>query len=116
MGKDKYFSVFIKYGHVLYCFFLFCLLPFERIREKRENKTHVKISHSRVYLSSKFELVHLKLLQAKFGSQFFYYFFSKKGLGEKAIIIIFSPVDINGIHQSVTEETYIFWLLTQREL
>ena len=48
MGKDKDFSVLIKYGHVLYCFFLCCLFPFESFRKKRENKTHVNISHSRV--------------------------------------------------------------------
>ena len=34
MGKDKDFSVFIKYGHVVHCFFLCCLFPFESIREK----------------------------------------------------------------------------------
>ena len=48
MGKDKDFSVLIKSGHVMYSFFLCCLLPFESIREKRENKTHGKISHSAV--------------------------------------------------------------------
>ena len=101
----------------MYCT-VFSSFVYYRLKEfgnKRENKTHVKISHSRVYLSPKFEFVHLKLLQAKIGSRFFYHFFSKKGLGEKAITIIFSPVDINGIHQS-DRETYIFWLLTQREL
>ena len=36
MGKDKDFSVFIKSGHVLYCFFLCCLFPFESIGEKTE--------------------------------------------------------------------------------
>ena len=34
MGKDKDFSVFIKSGHILYCFFLCCLFPFESIQEK----------------------------------------------------------------------------------
>ena len=34
MGKDKDFSMLIKYGHVLYCFFLCCLFPFERNRGK----------------------------------------------------------------------------------
>ena len=43
MGKDKDLSVFIKYGHVLYCFFRFCLFPFESIWEKRLNKTHGKV-------------------------------------------------------------------------
>ena len=32
MGKDKDFSVFVKSGHILYCFFLCCLFPFESIR------------------------------------------------------------------------------------
>ena len=41
--------MFIKSGHVLYCFCLCCLFPFESIREKRENKTHRKISHSTVF-------------------------------------------------------------------
>ena len=45
--KDKDFSVSIKHGHILYCFFLCCLFPFE-IGKKRENKTHRKISHSTV--------------------------------------------------------------------
>ena len=36
MGEDKDFSVFIKSGHVLYCFFLCCLFPFESIWEKQE--------------------------------------------------------------------------------
>ena len=31
MGKDKDFSVFIKSGHVPYCFFLCCLFLFESI-------------------------------------------------------------------------------------
>ena len=30
---DKDFSVFIKSGHVLYCFFQCCLFPFESIQE-----------------------------------------------------------------------------------
>ena len=34
MGTDKDFSVFIKSGHVLYCFFRCCLIPFEGIPEK----------------------------------------------------------------------------------
>ena len=34
MGKDKDFSVFIKSGHALYCFFLCCLFPFESTRGK----------------------------------------------------------------------------------
>ena len=34
MGKDKDFSVFIKSGHVLYCFFLCSLFQFERIQEE----------------------------------------------------------------------------------
>ena len=44
MGKDKDFSVFIKSGHVLYCSFVCCLIPFENIQEK------TAISHSTVYL------------------------------------------------------------------
>ena len=50
MGKDKDidFSVFLKSGYGLYSFFLWCLLPFKSIREKWENKTHGKISHSTV--------------------------------------------------------------------
>ena len=34
MGMNKDFSVLIKSGHVLYCFYLCYLLPFESIREK----------------------------------------------------------------------------------
>ena len=33
MGKDMDFSVFNKSGHVLHCFFLCCLFPFESIWE-----------------------------------------------------------------------------------
>ena len=34
MGKDKDFSVFSKSRHVLYCFCLCCLFPFESIQGK----------------------------------------------------------------------------------
>ena len=34
MAKEKEFSVFIKYGLVLYCCFVCCLFPFESIQEK----------------------------------------------------------------------------------
>ena len=34
MVKEMDFSVFIKSGHVLYCFFLCCLFQFESVREK----------------------------------------------------------------------------------
>ena len=49
MAKDKDFFVLIKSGHVLYCFFLCCLFPFESIRE---NKTHRKNSHFTVLIIS----------------------------------------------------------------
>ena len=45
MDKYKDFSMFISYGHVLYCFFLCCLFPFEGIRKNGKIK-HGKISHS----------------------------------------------------------------------
>ena len=38
MGKDKDFSMFIKSGNALYCFFLCSLFPFENIQEKKTGK------------------------------------------------------------------------------
>ena len=48
MLKGTDFSVFMKYGDVLFCFFLCCLFQFESIRGKRQNKTQGRISHSTV--------------------------------------------------------------------
>ena len=39
MEEDKDFSMFVKSGQVLNCFFQRCIFPFESIREERENKT-----------------------------------------------------------------------------
>ena len=38
MGRDKGFSLLIKSGHVVACFLLWCLFPFESIREKSGRK------------------------------------------------------------------------------
>ena len=43
MGKEKDFSAFIKYGHVLYYFFPVLFIPVWKNRKKQENKTHWKI-------------------------------------------------------------------------
>ena len=51
MGKDKDFSVFIKSGHVPYCFFIVNYSRLKAFEKKRENKTHRKISHYTELLS-----------------------------------------------------------------
>ena len=44
MDKDRDFSMFISYGHVLYCFFLSCLFPFESIRKNGKIKLTEKLA------------------------------------------------------------------------
>ena len=48
MGKDNDFSVFIKSGHVLYCFSSFVYSRLKAFGNKRENKTHGILSQSTV--------------------------------------------------------------------